>query len=150
MKRLLLISSSAVLFAVVGAFAHSGATGIVKERMHAMKKIAAATKAIATTDWQDVAIARSIVRANATVLNKHASEIVGLFPNNSIQGPSEAIPAIWERPEEFRQLAKILEASSGKLIELSSTASAKDDIAPLFADISGTCKACHQVFRLKK
>ena len=139
-----------MLLGAFGALAHSGATGIVKERMHAMKKIAAATKAIATVDWQDVAAARLVVRDNAAVLNKHAAEIVGLFPENSIEGPSEAIPAIWERPEEFRQIAKMLETSSSKLIEFSSSASKNDDIAPVFDDISNTCKGCHQAFRLKK
>jgi cytochrome c556 len=149
MKRTILAVSISV-FAVGFALAHSGATGIVKERMMAMKEIAAATKSIAQQDWGNVEAARVEIKKNAEVLNKHASEIVALFPQGSIKGPSEAIPAIWERPEEFQRIVTVLETASAQLADVSVTASSKSDIEPVFQQIAGTCKGCHQDFRQKK
>ena len=149
MKKIILAASISVFVAGV-ALAHSGATGIVKERMMAMKEIAAATKSIATLDWENVETARAELKMNAVVLNKHASEIEKLFPEGSIKGPSEAIPAIWDRPDEFQKIAKLLETASAQLAKKSGEASSKSDIQPLFLQIAGTCKGCHQDFRKKK
>ncbi len=149
MKKVFLAASISVFVAGV-ALAHSGATGIVKERMMAMKEIAAATKSIAKLDWANVDTARVKLKRSALVLNKHASEMGELFPEGSIQGPSEAIPAIWERPEEFQKIANLLETASAQLAQMSDDASSKSEIQPVFLQIAGTCKGCHQEFRQKK
>ena len=46
MMKPILIASAAVITASAAAFAHSGATGVVKERMDQMKAVAASMKAI--------------------------------------------------------------------------------------------------------
>ena len=79
-----LILAIAGLSAITGlAFAHSGATGIVKERMDAMKAIGAATKAIATLDWSDVDAARAKLKSAAAQIEGHAAEVVSLFNRGS-------------------------------------------------------------------
>lgn len=130
--------------------AHSGATGIVKERMDGMKAIASAAKTISKLDWNALETSRAELKRSAGVLQKHAGEMVALFPKGSIKGPSEATQDIWDRPEEFAALARKLETAAGSLLTLSSTAMSKSDIAPAFGDVAATCKACHGDFRKKK
>ena len=134
----------------VGAIAHTGATGIVKERMEAMKSIAAAMKGMANADWSDVPAARNRVIENATDLEKHAADIVRLFPADSIHGPSEAIPTIWERPDEFSKIAEELRQATVELVVNAKSAASKEDIQTQFEAIGATCKACHRDFRKKK
>lgn len=137
-------------FSAGAAFAHSGATGIVKERMDAMKEIGSATKALAKLDWNDVGAARASAVSNSQVLQRHAADIVRMFPPDSNTGPSEAIPAIWEKPDDFADLAKALETAAGAMIAAADTATKRDDVAAPFQAIADTCKACHADFRKKK
>ena len=139
------------LSAITGlAFAHSGATGIVKERMDAMKAIGAATKVIATLDWSDVDAARTKLRSAAAQIEGHAAEVVSLFPEGSTQHPSEAIDEIWVNLERFSEIARELETAAASIGEQAATATSKDDIMANFQVIGGTCKSCHAQFRRKK
>lgn len=140
-----------VLSALAGAaLAHSGATGIVKQRMDSMKSIAGSTKAISRLDWQQKEEARQVLRSNAETIRGHASHIVKMFPEGSIEGPSEAVPAIWERPDAFAELARRLEMSASDLFELADTARSASDIAGPLGTLTSTCKSCHADFRKKK
>lgn len=62
---------------------------------------------------------------------------------------TEALEVIWEKPEEFAQKADDLVAASGAL----AAAAAAEDIAQVqeaVKNLGGSCKACHDVFRLDK
>ncbi len=132
------------------AFAHSGATGIVKERMDSMKSIGGSMKAISKLDWGSPKTARIALERDAKSIAMHASHIVKMFPENSIKGPSEAISAIWEKPDEFAKLAEALETRAAELAAIARTISSGDEIKPQLAGIGETCKTCHEGFRKKK
>ena len=132
------------------AFAHSGATGIVKERMESMKSIAGSMKTISKLDWANPEKARASLQKNADAIGGHASHIVKMFPKGSIKGPSEAIPAIWEKPDEFAKLAEALEIRAVELAAMASKVSSGDGIKPQLTSLGETCKTCHEAFRKKK
>jgi cytochrome c556 len=88
------------------ALAHTGATGVVKERMEAMKAMGDSMKELTAImrGQQDYDAGR--VRALATRIGEHGGEaMTELFPEGSLDHPSEALPTIWSNWERFSDLA---------------------------------------------
>lgn len=116
------IIATAAALAIAGpaglALAHGGATGIVKERMDLMDSIGKAMKSVTemfqgTTDYD-----ADEVRDAASLIANHGGEaMTRLFPEGSIQAPSEALPAIWQDWERFSALAKDLSVYAKALAE---------------------------------
>ena len=135
-----------VIFAGI-AWAHSGATGVVKERMQLMKDIARDTKALGlafkgTTPYDPVEIAAAAER-----ISEHAGDrLTALFPAGSNDHPSEASSEIWTNWTRFSEIADDLRVSARRLVGTAS--SGQTATAPLFRDLAATCKACHQDFRI--
>jgi len=132
------------------AFAHGGATGIVKERMDAMSEIGRQMKIVGgmlkggTYDAAQVSAAGRIIAGHA------GSSLVDLFPEDSLQAPTEASPAIWADWATFQANAGELEAAALALAGLADRGAGRQEIAPAFQTLAGTCKTCHQSFRIKK
>lgn len=111
-KKFVMSAVVASSFAVV-AFAHGGATGIVKERMDGMSAMGQTMKALAPMMRGEVAYDAEAVRNGAELIGSHAGEtLTGLFPEGSGGMPSEAKDAIWEDWEEFSELAEQLHTIS--------------------------------------
>ena len=97
----------------LAAPAHSGATGVMKERMDAMGEMGDEMKRLAPmmrgqTDYDPV-----VVRSAADTIIGHAgTQMTELFPEGSNGEPSEALDAIWEDWEEFAALAEALRNSA--------------------------------------
>ena len=63
------------------------------------------------------------MREGAAVIQSHSGEaLTKLFPEHSIEGPSEAKPEIWTDWEEFSELAKQLDVFAAGLAEQALTA----------------------------
>ena len=132
------------------AVAHSGATGIVKQRMDGMKDIGFSLKEI-------VAIARgqqpfdpAVVKAAADRIASHADEIPDLFPDGSLHKPSEATQTIWQDWTQFTKLATDLKSAATSLEAKADTLGGADDLNAFIPAIGQTCKSCHEAFRVKK
>ena len=128
--------------------AHKGATGVVMERMMAMKSMGDGMKSISNMVRGKSPMDAGKLKQSAVAIKKHALDIPKMFPEGSIKGPSEAIPAIWKNWSEFEEHAKKLAEFAGKVEALTSSDPA--DIKPLFVGMSKTCTGCHQDFRKKK
>lgn len=99
--------SLAVTSAVV--LAHGGATGIVKERMDAMGDMKDSMKIVSNMFKGKEPYDADKVRAAAEVLKGHAGDsLTNLFPEGSLQHPSEAKPIIWNEWNRFSKLANHL------------------------------------------
>ncbi|MDH4314710.1 MAG: cytochrome c [Gammaproteobacteria bacterium] len=86
---------------------------------------------------------------HARGLANGASEIATLFPAGSNVEGSEALPVIWEQPEEFAAAVEKLVDATKKFV----AAAERDDkpaIAAAFRDVGGSCKGCHDKFRAPK
>ena len=146
------------LAGVLSACSGEGATGaasagevppIIKERQDNYEAIGAAFKAVrgqlekATPDF-------TLIAAKAGDINARAAKIEGHFPaGTSVDDgyDTEALPAIWEKPEEFKAAAQKLVDESAKLV----TVAAEGDKTATGAQamtMGGTCKGCHDQFRL--
>ena len=144
MKNSFLLAISAGLLLSVSAFAHKGATGIVKERMDnfkasqmALKQIFAASK---RNDFEAIVPLANQIKNWAEIMPTK-------FPSGSDGPPSEAAPAIWTDFEGFKSAAKenFEAASLLKLIALNGDAKAT---TKAIKQLAGTCKSCHQSYRL--
>ena len=144
MKGLFLLAVCSVLHLSVSAFAHKGATGIVKERMDnfkasqmALKQIFAASK---SNDFEAIVPLANQVKNWAEIMPTK-------FPSGSDRPPSEAAPAIWTDFEGFKSAAKEnFEAAS--LLEVTALKGDAKATAKAIQQLAGTCKSCHQSYRL--
>ena len=100
----------------LAASAHEGASGVVGERMRAMEAVGDAMKMISAmfrgrTDYDEQA-----VREAADVIAGHGGEqLTNLFPDGSLDHPTEALPAIWQDWDRFESLAVDLSTYAGAL-----------------------------------
>ena len=135
-----------LLGGAVTAHAHSGATGIVKERMDLMKAIGQHTKALGWIFKQEAPYDALAVALAATEIRRHAGDrMTELFPEGSTAHPSEAKEAIWSDWSTFAATARDLE---NKAVALAAVAGDGLDAAkPAFAAVVGTCKTCHRAFK---
>lgn len=173
MKRVAL--AAAILTAAVATgFAHSGAKGVVKERMELMKSSAASMKAIGQMMKGEVDYVAETVAAEARKIATHGGDaLTKAFPEGSLDHPSEALPAIWRDWSRFEALAADLEfyaaglaaaagnerdAAAGGRLGAGLTGPARptaDELAAMppdvvFQKLAGACADCHESFRLKK
>jgi cytochrome c556 len=92
---------------------------------------------------------------HAEALSQLSQNLTRLFPEGSGKGDtdedSDALPAIWEKPEEFQQAIEKLQEESAKLAEL--TASGDFDQVAFAQQIGQLgkqgCGGCHEDFREK-
>lgn len=97
----------------LAALAHSGATGVMKERMDAMGEMGDAMKSLTPMMRGQTAYDPDVVRNAADTMVRHAgTQMTELFPEGSNGAPSEALDAIWEDWEEFAALAEALRTSA--------------------------------------
>ena len=86
--------------------AHTGAMGVVKERMALMKDSGEATKALADMMRGKTAYEAEDVRSLAERIASHGGEaLTEKFPEGSLDPPTEARPEIWEEWSRFEDLA---------------------------------------------
>ena len=137
--------------AICGAsLAHDGATGIVKKRMDAMSDIGDQMKTIASMLKGEKQFDAGSLAASATTIADHARKIPHLFPEGSLKKPSEALPAVWLRWEDFAKLGSTMQSSAASLAEAAKSARNVEDIKGQIIAVGKSCKACHKDFRLAK
>ena len=136
-------------FGLNHATAHTGATGIVKQRMDLMDQISKDMKhlkaMIRGLKSYDPLKVRQISLAN----NQAAEKIPDQFPEGSLQHPTEARPEIWQKWDKFSAYNRELVLESQRLSEIAETAQLPA-IQNQFRELSKTCLGCHKSFRKKK
>lgn len=122
---------------------------VLKEREENFEAIGDAFKAVRGELEKDTPDF-TLIAAKATDINARAMKIEGHFPAGTSTADgfkTEALPTIWEKPEEFKAAAQKLVDESAKLV----TIAAEGDKAAVGAQamaMGGACKGCHDQFRL--
>lgn len=83
---------------------------------------------------------------HAQSLASTAAELSYVFPAGSNVGDSEALPAIWEKPEEFTKAVTDAERATAALAEAASTGDRKA-VGAALRDVGTACRGCHDNFR---
>lgn len=143
---------TAALFAATGlAMAHSGATGIVKERMDGMGTVARAAKTIDAAVKSAPADRDAIAAAAGIIADEGGARMLARFPDQSLSAVSEALPAIWQDWERFSELAVEQSTAATALRDAAlDTERADADLEVAFRALRQTCANCHADFRAKK
>lgn len=125
------------------AQAHTGATGVVKERMDNFKasktSMKAIKKALKKGDFDVVLNETSSIHAWSIVL-------VDFFPQGSNPVPSEASDQIWNDFTYFKRLATDQTEAAASLRQAAEKRN-KALTLDAFYSLSKTCKNCHDRFR---
>lgn len=110
MRTRAILIAGAMTIATGGlAFAHGGATGIVKERMDAMTDMKNAVKTLTAIMRGETAYDAGTVKKEAAVIRSHAGEaMTKLFPADGDNTNSEAKPEVWSNWDSFTALAERL------------------------------------------
>lgn len=141
-----------VCFISVLSHGHSGATGIVKERMDLMKEMGDANKTIGDMVKRKLPLDADEIRELSASIQQHAAQVPDLFPDtkDSREGhATEAKQAIWASWEKFIALSADLERESAKLAEIA-TGGDEKAIRKQYAAVAKTCRGCHKDFRRPK
>lgn len=105
-----LLAGLLTIFTIAAAIPHSGATGVIKQRMDGMVMLGNQLKLLNPMFSGITELNLGAAKAASEIITQHGGAAMSdLFPTDSISGPSEAIPAIWERWNEFEKLAADLE-----------------------------------------
>ena len=129
--------------------AHKGTTGVVKERMEAMKSVARSMKRINKALRSSSDIDRAAIKREAAAITKHAKEFPQKFPVGSEGGMSEAKPEVWKNPVDFSAKSMALSTAAERLSGAANTGS-REELSAGFSDVGKTCGSCHRVYRMKK
>ena len=118
----------------------------IEQRQKLMKANSAASKALkAAVAEKDFAT----IELKAKDIAGNMDKAVGLFPKGSTSDKSRALPAIWEKWDDF---GKDATAAKKAATELAEAASKKDaeGAATKFKALGGACSDCHKAFRAEK
>lgn len=148
LTKLTLVACAAVVGISFTAPAMADSDGEIRYRQSVMKAIGGHMGAI-------VAILKGQT-GNAGNLAAHTqgmadlSKVTGsIFPEGSDFGETTALPAIWEKPDEFAKAVKMFQDAAAGM----NTAAMSGDMAAAGAAFGGlgkSCKNCHETFREKK
>jgi len=140
-RTVLVVTLSLTAFSQL--YAHTGATGVVKERMENFKQSKASMKAIKSAlragDFDTIS-------AEASSINIWANNLVDHFPDGSNPPPSEALGRIWEEFEQFKDRAGAQVDASSQLLVAAENRDI-DGSTESFSELAQTCKACHDDYR---
>ncbi len=143
------------------AIAHTGAIGIVKERMDSMSTLGDHAKRVGDMLKGKASFDLDAIDAAAQAFVTHGDKIPTLFPNTEDSRENtvtEALPAIWNNWDDFVALAEKFANDSRALLTLSnelkdSTQGVEDQsraVRSVFFKAAKNCSACHERFRLDK
>lgn len=94
-----------VLASAIAVTGHGGATGVVGERMMGMMMLGEQVKLLAPVAGGG-SVRPELVREAAEMISMHAGPaMTDLFPEGSLEAPTEARPEIWARWQEFSDLS---------------------------------------------
>lgn len=133
----------------VGAVAGPAEIAQIKPRQDKLRDMGGALKAIddelkkRTVDWDNV------VLPNTQTIKDRSGYLLNWFPKGS--GPESgvktyALPAIWQKNDDFVKLGKAMQAEAGKFSQVAGSRNA-DALRAESMALGKACKACHDSYR---
>ena len=153
MKTLKITITGLCIAMSCAVLAHSGATGIVKERMDAMKDMGKMSKQITAMFKGKTRFEHSALVEAADAFVIHGNEMKALFPDthDSRMGKkTEALPKIWEDEEGFSEAVdEFIELSESLQLTVSDTQD-EQVLKKAFLQTAKSCRSCHKKYRKPK
>ena len=92
------------------------------------------------------------IKSSAATIADLAGKSSGWFPPGTGQDvlhKTRALPAIWEKPEDFAAKDKDLQQAA-QALKAAADSGDMNAIKARFDDLGKTCKACHDTYRAEK
>ena len=127
--------------------AHSGATGVVKERMKAMKLMRQDIKElrfVLESKGLDVQKATRPAKRIAALAEKFPM----MFPKGSNKPPSEALAKVWLEWSDFQNQFTVLAQSASTLAEAAQTENRQKAVNSLLK-VRDNCQTCHDRYQVQ-
>jgi cytochrome c556 len=129
--------------------AQEKATGVVALRQAVMKANGAHAQALQLILTEQRQFLKDAAY-HAEAIQEGLEYVVPLFPPDSMQPASNALPAIWEKQAEFEASAKKGEELAGKLAEAIEAGDQQGAMAAFATLGKEGCGGCHTDFRKKQ
>ncbi len=148
-----------VFFSLVGlciagsVYSHSGATGIVKERMDAMKDMGDRSKTVADMFKGKTAFEQAAISEAADVFVMHGSRMLDLFPDSKESrsgSKTEALLKIWDEWDDFSEMIVTFNSRSEALQNSAASSADMGELKKAFFKTTKSCSGCHKRFRKPK
>jgi cytochrome c556 len=130
--------------AVLGASLAVLAADAFQDRHMAMEEINDAMKALGAIAKKEAPFDAAVVKTNATTIAENLEKAQSLFPAGSGGGESLAKPEIWTDAAGFEKGMKDAHAAAVALQSVSDEAGFR----PALGALGGSCKSCHDKYRL--
>jgi cytochrome c556 len=149
-RRLVLFTATLGLgLAPLAVAQQEGAKGVVAVRQATMDANAKHMNAIKAILSEDPRLLPHVA-FHAQAIAEAAEHAPEMFPPGSTQKPTAALPAIWEKPDQFRQAAERGHGLAEKLAETSRGGDVQATLAAFAALGKEGCGGCHETFRQKQ
>lgn len=120
----------------------------VKERVKNMKILAQANKSLKEVAAGEQAFDAAKVQAAAATLNQAANQGWEHYSVATIDTKSNALPAVWEQNDAFKQeIQKFQDAS--KALNAAAAQGTLDAVKAPIGQVGESCKSCHTAFKAK-
>lgn len=86
------------------------------------------------------------LEAQATSLGLNAQLVSSLFPPESGEGDTAALPGIWQRPEQFLARAEAAEREGRNLVAAAESGD-REFLVQSLKRLADACRNCHREFR---
>lgn len=137
------ILSVAAALAVGATVVYAG-TDVVDQRQRAMKALASAAKAPGAVLKGEAKFELDTIHSSIAVFQDQVAKLKDLWPDDSKDGETNALPAVWDKKSEFLDLFDKFEADV-------KTASEKikdeDSFKAEWPKVMSNCGGCHKQYR---
>jgi cytochrome c556 len=147
------LTKRTLAFAAGFSIVMAGARGVglaadnpAQQRHEAMEMVQESFKPLIGMARKEVPFDAAVVKKNATTIQEKLKEAHGLFPEGSGGGDSRAKPEIWTDRAGFDQAMKDAQAAAAAIATVTDEAA----YGPAFKTLGGSCKGCHDKYRLPK
>jgi len=148
MQRSPLVVFTALLTTLVAlniASAESTAEDHIKYRQALMESMAGHIEVLSYMAFNKIE-KNEFYQSHADALASATAELEFLFPEGSGQGETEALPAIWENPDDFNTARLNAEQAFAALRDAVASGDSKA-VVGAFAAAGKSCKGCHEDYR---
>jgi len=142
MIRFAAITSALVLAIGIGA-ASADDEGAIKHRQAVMKAVGGNMGAMVAILKGQVGFMEDMP-LHARAMNELAQISAKVFPEGSDFGETDALEAIWEKPEDFKKAVQAFQVAAGALNKVAGSGD-----RGAIGNLGKSCKGCHDDFRKK-
>lgn len=142
------LAAAALVMTMAGAAAAQEPTAVQKERQAHFKQLGRTFKGT-QDELKKPTPDLAVLKTDAKTIDDLAGQLPSWFPAGSgAGGKTEALPAIWQKPAEFKLAAEKL-ANAAHTLNGAAQAGNVDGVKAAIPALGGACKNCHENFKAK-